>query len=115
VDRDYAEGMAKLDEHNVLQDYVGKTSVTQMLSLIKEANLVVSFSCGVSVMATSWGIPTVVFWPIKGISRNGRFNAAFQHTWVSPRVKTSGRYIPVIYDSKEASPTWIFNKVKEFL
>lgn len=114
-DRDYANALAGRDKTHVLQDYVGKTSVTQTLSLIKEANLVVGFPCGVPIMATSFGVPTVMFWGVKGISRNGRFNPAFQYTWVSPKHRKSGRYIPVIYGSRQGNADWIFNRVKEFL
>jgi len=114
-DRDYTEALARLDKHNVLQDYVGKTSITQTLGLIREATLVVGFSCGLPMMATYVGVPTVIFWPLNSVSEGGRFDPPFRYTWVPPETRNSGRYIPVAYGTSEATPTWIFNKVKEFL
>jgi len=115
-DRDYTQELHRLSGgRKVMQDLVGETSGSEVLSLAREADLVVSFACGIPMMATYWGVPTVMFWATKGVSRKERFNPEFQYAWVPPKARGNGRYIPVAYDSREANPTWIFNKVKEFL
>lgn len=114
-DRDYAAQIHRLDNKNIIQDLVGETNISQLLSLTREADLVVSFPCGIPMMATYMGVPSVIFWGIKGISRRGRFDKEFMYTWVPPKSRNNGRYIPVTYDAPEAKPAWIFNKVKEFL
>jgi len=114
-DKDYAEQIHDLDEKNIVQDMVGETSISQTLSLVREANLVVSFACGIPMVATYMGVPTVIFWAINGISRKERFNSEFKFTWVPPKERNNGRYIPITYDSPEAKPIRIFNKIKGFL
>jgi len=114
-DKDYAQQVCRFAGRKIFQDFVGETSPAQVLSLAKEADLIVSFACGIPMMATYWGVPTVMFWAVKGISRKERFNPEFQYTWVPPKARENGRYIPVAYDSREACPTWIFDKVRRFL
>lgn len=114
-DKDHAGQIRKLDSAGVIQDMVGETSIAQLLSLVREAMLVVSFPCGIPMMATYFGIPTVMFWSVNGISRRERFDKEFQFTWVPPKARKPGRYVPVIYDSPEATPEWIFKRIKEFL
>lgn len=114
-DRDYAAQIRKLDKENIVQDLVGKTTIPQLLSLTREANLIVSFPSGIPMMATYWGVPTVMFWGINSISRRARFDSEFMYAWVPPKARNNGRYIPLAYDAPETSSEWIFNKVRRFL
>jgi len=114
-DKDYALELKKLDKGNILQDMTGATDIPQALALIREARLLVAFPCGLPIIGTYFNIPTVMFWPIKEVSINGRFHKDFMHTWVPPAVKDSGRYIPLPYGGPETKPEWIFDRVREFL
>lgn len=114
-DRNYINELKKLDKNNTIQDFVGGVDIQLTLSLIKEANLVISFTCGIPIFATYFGIPAVSFWAIRGISKCERFDPSFQYTWVPPEIKQNGKYIPIAYGSQEARPEWIFERTKEFL
>jgi len=114
-DRDYINELKKLDKNDSIQDFVGGIDIQLTLSMIKESNLVISFACGIPILATYFGIPTVIFWAINGISKSNRFNPSFQYSWIPPGMEKKNKYIPVAYGSKEATPEWIFNKIKEFL
>ena len=114
-DKTYAELIREIDTENVIQYRVDEMGIEQTLSLIKEANLVVAFPCGIPIMATYFGVPTVMFWPLRGISRKERFDPAFQFTWVPPESRNNGRYIPAAYDAPDTNPTEIFNRTRGFL
>jgi len=114
-DKTYAELIRGADTENVIQYRVGEMGIEQTLCLLREANLVVAFPCGIPIMATYFGIPTVMFWPLRGISRRERFDPAFQFTWAPPESRNNGRYIPAAYDAPDTNPTEIFNRTRRFL
>jgi len=114
-DKDYATKIRKLDTENNIQDRVGTTSIYQILSLIKEARLMIGFPSGIPMMATYFGVPTVMFWGVHGTSRRARFDSEFLHAWVSPKMRASGRYYPAIYDNPETNAAFIFNRIRGYL
>lgn len=114
-DKDSAIEIKSMDERKVVQSLVGQTSMAQVLSLVKEAKLVMGFASGIPIMATYMGVPTVIFWSVNGISRLGRFDKEFMHTWRPADKREDGSYVPVIYDSPWANPAWIFNRIKRYL
>lgn len=114
-DRDYFKELKRLDKNDIIQDYVGHIPIHQTISLIKRANILLGFACGIPMFGVYNKIPTVILWAIRGISSHGHFNPPFQYSWTPPGTKESGLYFPVAYNSKEATPGWIFNKTKRFL
>gem|GEM_PF-2503241 len=114
-DRDYIDELKKLDKNGAIQDFVGGIDIQLTLSMIKEANLVMGFACGIPIIATYSGVPTVIFYAIKGISKCNRFEESFQYAWTPPEIKNSDKYIPVAYGDKETTPEKIFERVKKFL
>jgi hypothetical protein len=114
-DRDYSTELKRLDKNNILQDMTGTTDIPRALALIREAQLLVGFPCGLPILSVYLGKPTVMFWPIKEVSAIGRFHKDFMHTWVPPAVNGSGRYIPLPYGGPDTNPEWIFEHVRKFL
>lgn len=112
-DHDYAIELKKLDANGIMIDMVGQTTIPQALAMMREGSLIVAFASGLPIVATYLGMPTVMFWPIKDVSKNGRFHPDFMRTWVPPGV--DGRYIPLAYGGPETKPDLIFERVKGFL
>lgn len=114
-DSDYAEKIYELDKEFTIHDLVGKTSVAQLFALIREANVVISWQCGVGIMATQFRTPVVAFWPIEGKKNpQGKFNRDFMRTWLPPWANESG-YIPYGWGDESATPDGIFADIKEYL
>ena len=114
-DHDYVKVLNRMDKDNIIQDYIGKFDIPTTLSLIKEASLVISFACGIPIIATYSGVPTVIFFALTGISKCERFDPSFQYAWTPPGTEKSDRYIPIAYDSPASSPKNIFAKIKQFI
>ena len=114
-DRDYIEVLKKMDTGNIIQDFVGGIDIQLTLSLIKDSNLVMGLACGIPIMSTYSGVPTVMFYPIKGISKCEKFEPSFQYAWTPPGTEKSDKYMPVAYGDKDTTPEGIFEKVKKFL
>lgn len=114
-DADYTDEIIKLDADNIIHDMVGKLSVAHLFALLREANILIAFTCGVGIMATQFRTPVVTLWPIKN-KRNpkGKFNRAFMRTWLPPWAKKVG-YIPLAWGDKEATPNGIFNAVRKYI
>ena len=114
-DRDYFDSLKTLDENNILQDFVGGIEIQQTLSLIKQADLVISFACGIPIFAVYNDVPTVIFWATRGVSKCDRFDPSFQYTWAPKSAEKSDRYMPVAYGHARTKPGKIFERIKKFL
>lgn len=114
-DGDYAEKLHKLDTENILHSMVGKTNLTQLFAILREANLLITWQCGIGIMATQFKIPVVAFWPIKNkINPHGVFKRPFMQAWVPPWAERVG-YMPYGWGDKEATPDGIFDAVRRYL
>lgn len=114
-DKDYTEVLKKMDKKDTFKDIVGTLDIPQTLSLLKDADLVIGFACGIPILATYSGTPTVMFYALTGISKCERFEPSFQYAWTPPGLEKSDKYIPIAYGSEDAKPVNIFNKIKKFL
>lgn len=115
-DRDYASLLMKEPgAKEMIIDLVGKTSVEETLSLIRSANLMMSFSCGLALLAAHFGVPLVKFWPIKGVSKSGVYRKEFIYSWLPPGFNESGKYMPFIYGEPKTKPATIFKALRRFL
>jgi len=114
-DRDYIEVLTKMNGGGIIQDFVGKMDIEHTLSLIKEADLLIGFACGLTIVAACRGTPAVMFYPIRGISTYGGFDASFQYAWAPPETRDSDKYMPLPYGGRDTTPEKIFEMVKKFL
>jgi len=86
-----------------------------VLALIREADVMVGFLSGLTIVAAYFKTPVAVFWPIKGITPSGKFIKEFQTSCVPLESYESGRYMPFIYGDRKTNPNNIFLSIKEFL
>lgn len=115
-DMDYAEDIRRQDRQQLIrQGLVGQTSIARALALLRGADLLAGFSCGIPMVATYFGVPTILFWPIRGISRHEYYKPGFMTSWIPRDIQESGRYFPVPYNDPETNPEAIFAKVRRFL
>lgn len=114
-DAEYTDEILKLDKGNIIHDMVGKLTVAHLFALLREADILIAFTCGVAIMAAQFRTPVVTLWPIEN-RRNpkGKFNRAFMRTWLPPWAHKVG-YIPIGWGDKEATPSGIFNAVRKYL
>ena len=114
-DTDYAENLMKLDSKKGIYNLVAKTDMKQVLALIREANVIVGFLSGLTIMAAYFKTPVAVFWPIKGITPKGKFIKEHQISCVPLESFKSGRYMPFIYGDKKTNSNNIFSSIERFL
>lgn len=114
-DLDYVNEMKRLDTNNIIYNLAAQTNIQQVLALIHEANLLIGFPSGLTILATHFKTPVVMFWSIKGITPNGIFIKEFMTSWVDPKALDLGIYLPFIYGDKDTNPDKIFTAIKRFI
>lgn len=113
VDVSYAGKVKKFDTEGIIHDLTGKTSVSQLFALLREANVLVAFQCGVLMMAIQFRTPAVGFWPIKNKKNpNGVLRRCFMRSWLPPWAKD---YMPLGWGDEEATPEGVFDKIRRYL
>lgn len=113
-DHSYAVDLKDLDKDNLIIDLTGQTPIMQTLAILRAADLFIGFSCGLDMLTVHFHTPTVEFWPIRGISKGGVYNAAFMTSWLPPWARHSDSYVPVVY-GPESKPELILPKIRKFL
>ena len=114
-DEDYAEKLLELDTKNMIHSIVSKTSLSQLLALLREADVVVTFICGIGIMATQFRTPVACFWPIKNRKNpEGKFNRGFMRTWLPPWAEEVG-YKPFAFGDNDATPDGVFDAIRSYL
>lgn len=114
-DADYAEELHKIDTENMIHSMIGKTTLAQLFAILREADLLITWQCGVGIMATQFRIPVASFWPIKNKANpRGQFERAFMRSWLPPWAEEVG-YMPFGWGDKNATPSGIFNAVRKYL
>lgn len=114
-DKSYAERICQLDEANVILDIVGQTSIAQLFALLRKANVVIAYQCGVMMMAVHFRTPAVAFWPIKTVANPaGQFKREFMHSWLPPWANEVG-YFPFAFGDAETTPEGVFNSIRRYL
>lgn len=114
-DSDYTSEIKRLDTRDIIYNATAKTNIKQVLALIKEANLLIGFPSGLTILATHFKTPVVMFWSIKGITPRGIFIKEFQASWVDPEVLKAGIYLPFAYGDKDTAPDNIFTAITKFI
>lgn len=105
---------AVLDKDNLAYDLIGKTTMAEIMALIREANAVVGFSSGLTMMATHFMTPAIIFWSTKGITPKGLFKKEFQTCWVDPRVMERGLYMPLSLGSSQCTANGVIDMIRAF-
>ncbi len=114
-DADYGEALHKIDTENMIHSMIGKTTLAQLFAILREADLLITWQCGVGIMATQFRIPVASFWPIKNKANpRGQFERAFTRSWLPPWADQVG-YMPFGWGDKNATPSGIFNAVRKYL
>lgn len=114
-DGDYADAIHEHDTESIIHSMVGKTSLTQLFAILRKANVLITWQCGVGIMATQFRIPVVAFWPIKTETNpRGIFNRPFMRAWLPPWAEEVG-YMPVGWGDEDATPEGVFDKIRRYL
>lgn len=114
-DRTYAKKLIALDREKIIHDLTGKTSVAKLFALLRIADLVVAYQCGVVNMGVHFRAPVAGFWPIKnGKNPNGIFNRKFPMSWLPPWAEEVG-FMPFGFGDDDATPEGVLEKVRRYL
>lgn len=114
-DSEYAERVLAYDHDRIILDLTGKTSVAHLFALLREANIVIGFQCGVIMTATKFRTPVVGFWPIKSKANpKGIFKRSFTRTWLPPWADDVG-FLPYGWGDKGVSTDGIFEAIRRYL
>lgn len=110
----YAAMVKRLDVRNCIHNFVGKTSISEALGLLRQANFMVGFLSGLVILATRFKIPCVSFWPTLKQAPHWCDPKKFQTSWVPPNAKRDG-YMPIFYGENKSTPQGIFDRVRRYL
>jgi len=113
-DKEYAVKLKALDIQDNIYDLVGKTTVSEMVGLLREASLAVSFLSGIAILATRFKIPCVSFWPTHKLAPHWHDPKKFQVSWIPPNAKKDG-YMPFFYGEKGTDPDGVFDALRKYL
>lgn len=114
-DKDYGQILAAKDHDKIILDMSGETSVAQLFALLRAADLVVAFQCGVMMMAVQFKTPTAAFWAIKTEANpEGQFSRGFMRSWLPPWAEGIG-YHPFAFGDPDATPDGIFESIRRHL
>ncbi len=114
-DKGYAARVLQLDQAHIILDVVGQTTIPQLFALLREANAVIAYQCGVMMMAVHFRTPAVAFWPIKtNANPAGRFKREFMTAWLPPWAKEIG-YYPFAYGDPITTPNGVFDAIRRHL
>ena len=114
-DTSYIQKVLELDKHKIICDLGGRTPVVQLFALLREADVLVAFQCGVLMMGIHFKTPAVGFWPIiNGTNPQGQFKRNFMRSWLPPWAEEVG-FMPYGWGDKEATPDGIFAAIRRYL
>lgn len=114
-DASYIQKVKELDKNKIICDLSGQTPVAHLFALLREANVLVAFQCGVLMMGIHFKTPAVGFWPIKnGKNPDGLFKKEFMRSWLPPWADEIG-FMPFGWGDEEATPEGIFLKIRRYL
>lgn len=102
-DRDFSEKVMRHAEKSAYINLIGKTDITVVLALIRQAPVIVGFPSGLPVIATKLGTPSIMFWPTR------KWNKEFRTCWVEPSVLDAGAYKAIDFQTEEAKPEHVLS------
>jgi Glycosyltransferase family 9 (heptosyltransferase) len=96
-------------------DTIGRMEIGETLALIKRAKVMVSYQCGLGILAQYMGVPTVMFWRPDGKSahpeRKVCFAEAMKDSWTRPEFQD--RYMGCVYEKENTDD--IFRRIEQWL
>lgn len=114
-DASYLKELLPLDTKKILHNLVGKTSVADLFALIRKADLLIAYQCGVVMMATKFKTPVAGFWPIKSEANpEGPFRREFTRSWLPPWANEAG-FEPFGWGDENATPEGVLSAIRRFL
>ncbi len=114
-DKDYGCILSEIDHDKIIIDMSGGTSIAQLFALLRAADLVISFQCGVMMMAVQFRTPAAAFWAIKTEANpEGQFKRGFMRSWLPPWAEEIG-YHPFAFGDPDVTPEGIFEKIRRHL
>lgn len=114
-DKSYSKKLLKLDRDGIIHSIVGQTSLANLFAIIRAANILVAYQCGVVMMATKFRTPVAGFWPIKSDANPyGQFKREFMKSWLPPWAEDVG-FMPFGFGDDDATPDGIFNAIRRYL
>lgn len=114
-DKDYVQRLNQLNRNNSFIDIVGHTNIIQLFALLRAADLLVAFQCGVMMMAVQFRTPTVGFWPIKSKTNpTAKLKRPFMRSWLPPWAEEVG-YMPFGWGDEDATPEGILTAIRRYL
>ena len=114
-DKDYAQRLCQFDHDKIILDIVGQSSVNQLFALLRIADVVIAYQCGVMMMSVHFRTPTAAFWPIKSEANSaGQFKREFMRSWLPPWADKIG-YHPFAFGDPDATPEGIFESIRRHL
>lgn len=114
-DKSYSRRLLKLESEKIIYDIIGKTSVADLFALLRKANILVAYQCGVVMTATKFRTPVAGFWPIKNkVNPHGSFKRAFMKSWLPPWAEEAG-FMPFGFGDKDATPDGVFEAIRGYL
>lgn len=114
-DESYEERLKEFDTENIIHSMVGKTSLAQLFAILRIADLLITWQCGVGIMATQFRTPVVSFWPIKnGVNPRAKFDRAFTRAWLPPWADEVG-YMAYGWGDNHATPDGVFAAIRKYL
>jgi hypothetical protein len=80
---------------------IGHWPINQTYAILKEASALVSFQCGVGIVAHYLKVPTAMWWRPEGDSISTDFYLSVSedmaHAWAYPTWREDGNYLPMVY------------------
>ena len=114
-DENYGQALTEIDRDKVILDLSGGTSVAQLFALLRAADVLIAFQCGVMVMAVHFRTPAVAFWPIKSEANlEGQFKREFMRSWLPPWTEEVG-YHPFGFGDSDATPDGVLASIRRYL
>lgn len=114
-DKSYAERVCQFDYDKIIYNIIGQSSINQLFALLRKANVVVAYQCGVMMMAVHFRTPAAAFWAIKSDANpGGQFKREFMHSWLPPWADEVG-YFPFAFGDAETTPDGVFASIRRYL
>lgn len=114
-DAEYAEKLLPLDIKGILHNLIGKTTVADLFALIRRADLLLGYQCGVVMMAMKFKTPVAGFWPIKNEANpEAPFKREFMRSWLPPWADEVG-FEPFAWGDSNTTPDGVLSAIRRFL
>jgi hypothetical protein len=96
-------------------DWIGETPIEETLGILLQAKCLISYQCGLGIVAHYLGVPVAMWWRPEGKSAHPRHHISFSEqmatAWTNPAPEYQRRYLPLIYQRE--TPADILRAIDE--